>query len=805
QETPMRRRVALKLIKMGADTKEVIARFEQERQALALMDHPNIAKILDAGVTQRGKPFFVMELIRGVKITDYCDEAKLGMRERLELFIQVCRAVQHAHQKGVIHRDLKPANILVTINDGVAVPKVIDFGVAKAMQGRLTDKTFFTIFEQMIGTPLYMSPEQAELTSLDVDTRSDIYSLGVLLYELLTGRTPIDSETLAKAGFDKIRQMIRELDPLRPSARVKTLQGDELTTTAKRRHAEPARLSGLIRGDLDWIVMKCIEKDRRRRYETADGLVLDIQRHLANETVTARPPTTAYLLGRFIRRNKLVAGATCAVAASLIIGAGVSWWQASRAMAALQRTRAAEQDTKAFADFLVKRILAAARPEEVEGGLGIDVTVLSALEQAEKRLEQDFAARPRAEAVAREAIGVTWETLGRYGEAATQLEQALVLREQTSGPNDPATMKTLNDLAVAYQKAGAPEKARPLFEKVLQRRKETLSPHDPALILSINNLAGTWLDEGEIPLALALYEEAFEKGKAALLPDDPNMLKIMSNLARAWKLSGEASNTLSLKALPLYKSAFEASTAKLGADHPDTLTCMNNLALCYEQAGQIQTALPLYEQAFDLSKTKLGVDHPDTLISMSNLAGACFKIGKIDRAIELYTKALKMSRIKPGPDHRDTLALIVDLAVAYEEARDFQQAIPLYAEALEKRKSRFGPDHRDSLKSMAALAVAHAEAGDLDNALPIYEKCYERRKAVFGPDDPATLISLYNLARAYRDTENFQRSLDCFEELLAIQRKRLGDDDPKVTQLVKQTGDVRSEILASEGGKQPAP
>jgi serine/threonine protein kinase len=352
QEQPVRRRVALKIIKLGMDTKEVIARFEQERQALAMMEHPNISKVFDAGATQSGRPFFVMELVRGVKITEYCDEQHLPTEERLALFIQVCQAVQHAHQKGIIHRDLKPSNILVTINDGEAVPKVIDFGVAKATQGRLTEATLFTQFQQMVGTPLYMSPEQAGLTSLDIDTRSDIYSLGVLLYELLTGQTPIDTTTLAKAGLDEIRRIIREVDPPRPSARVKTLAGDELTTTAKRRHTEAARLPAALRGDLDWIVMKCLEKDRRRRYDTANGLTLDLQRHLANEMVTARPPTAAYLLSKLIRRHKLAMTAGAAIAASLVTGIAASVWQSVRADRAATRAKTAEAQAVAALDEL---------------------------------------------------------------------------------------------------------------------------------------------------------------------------------------------------------------------------------------------------------------------------------------------------------------------------------------------------------------------------------------------------------------------------------------------------------------------
>jgi len=384
QTEPVRRRVALKVIKLGMDTKQVVARFEAERQALAMMDHPNIAKVLDAGTTETGRPFFVMELVRGIKITDYCDQNHLSTKERLDLFIKVCQAIQHAHQKGIIHRDIKPSNILVTLHDGVPVPKVVDFGIAKATEGRLTDATVYTQLHQFIGTPAYMSPEQAEMSGLDIDTRSDIYSLGVLLYELLTGSTPFDSNELMASGIDAMRKTIREKEPVRPSTRLATLEGEELTTTAKRRSTETSKLLHQLKGDLDWIVMKCLEKDRTRRYDTANGLAFDLKRHLTNEPVLARPPSAAYKFQKAFRRNKLVFTAGIVVAAALLLGIIASTWQSVRATRARREALAAQaQAVAAQANETKERQLAdAARANEASLRQQAEATELAARQRA---------------------------------------------------------------------------------------------------------------------------------------------------------------------------------------------------------------------------------------------------------------------------------------------------------------------------------------------------------------------------------------------------------------------------------------
>ena len=463
QEEPVRRRVALKVIKLGMDTRQVVARFEAERQALAMMDHPNIAKVLDAGTTDTGRPFFVMELVRGIRITDYCDQNNLPTGERLDLFIKVCHAIQHAHQKGIIHRDIKPSNILVTLHDGVPVPKVIDFGIAKATEARLTDATVYTQLHQFIGTPAYISPEQAEMSGLDIDTRSDIYSLGVLLYELLAGSTPFDAKELMASGLDTMRKTIREREPVRPSTRLATLPGEELTTAARRRSTDAPKLVHLLKGDLDWIVMKCLEKDRTRRYDTANGLAMDLKRHLNNEAVVARPPSTAYRIQKAIRRNKLVFAAAAAVSLALLIGVAVSTTQAVRAtraehakQALLESERQARQAaTRAQGEAEMERDRARRNLYAADINLAHQAWLQSNLGKARRLL-----ARTRPQAGQEDLRGWEW----RYLWGLTRGDDSTEVARFNGGVYQLAFMDNDRTVAVGLTGWGSEERGNFLFD-----------------------------------------------------------------------------------------------------------------------------------------------------------------------------------------------------------------------------------------------------------------------------------------------------------------------------------------------------
>ena len=530
QEEPIRRRVALKVIKLGMDTKHVIARFEAERQALALMDHPNIAKVLDAGATDTGRPYFVMELVRGIKITDYCDENRLSTEERLNLFVQICHAIQHAHQKGVIHRDIKPSNILVTLNDGARVPKVIDFGIAKAISQQLTDKTVFTAFEQFIGTPAYMSPEQALMTSLDIDTRSDIYALGVLLYELLTGHTPFDQKDLVAAGLDEMRRIIREQEPVRPSTCLSTLADPEQTTVAKRRSSEAPQLIHLLRGDLDWIVMKSLEKDRTRRYETANGLADDVLRHLKSEPVAARPASRLYRFQKLVRRNKLAFAAGSAVMAALLIGLGLSTWLFWREQAAHRRAQAEAKKSAQVAQ-LLKNLLQGVGPS---AALGRDTTMLKEiLDKTAESVREDLKDQPEIEAELRSTLGDVYFALGQYTNAETMHRRALNIRSNLWGNLNTNVADSLDGLgrALQWQKWQPDDQAERLFQEALNIRTSLLGAEHPRIAASLFNLGYVRMWQGRSSEAERFFRQSLAMRRRLLGNDNMEVAQTLSALS----------------------------------------------------------------------------------------------------------------------------------------------------------------------------------------------------------------------------------------------------------------------------------
>ena len=484
QTEPVKRRVALKILKAGMETKAVLARFEAERQALALMDHPNIAKVFDAGETERGLPYFVMELVKGEPITTYCDRHNLSLRERLELFVPVCHAIQHAHHKGIIHRDLKPSNVLVTVSDDRPIPKVIDFGIAKATAAALTEKTLFTEQGQLIGTPEYMSPEQAEMGGLDVDTRTDVYSLGVVLYELLTGALPFDAETLRRAGIARIQEIIRQEEPKKPSTKVSTL-GEKSTDAARVRRTDTARLSRQLRGDLDWIVLRAMEKDRTRRYETANGLALDVGRYLRDEPVLAGPPSAVYRMRKFAKRHRVA----LAFAAVLLASISYATIESNRQRVAAQKAR---DESEAVTDFLSK-MLGAVDP----GKQGKDVTVRAVLDEAAKTVAEKFEAQPLVRARLMLTMGDVYRRLGHYAEARVLLASSLSIREKALGPDHPDVAMSLTNLANLLSSTGDYAGARPLYERALTIYERAVGPEHPELAETLDGLAVTLRKLGE--------------------------------------------------------------------------------------------------------------------------------------------------------------------------------------------------------------------------------------------------------------------------------------------------------------------
>jgi serine/threonine protein kinase/Tfp pilus assembly protein PilF len=847
QSEPVQRKVALKLIKPGMDSRQVISRFEAERQALALMDHPHIAKVLDAGTTEAGLPYFVMELVKGTPITKYCDEHHLTPRERLELFIPVCQAVQHAHQKGIIHRDLKPSNVLVALYDGRPVPKVIDFGVAKATGQKLTERTMYTEFGAIVGTLEYMSPEQAESNQLDIDTRSDVYSLGVLLYELLTGTTPFEKKRLKDAALLEILRIIREDEPQKPSTRLSTT--DELPSISANRGLEPNKLSALVRGELDWIVMKALEKDRNRRYETANGFALDIQRYLADEPVAACPPSAIYRLRKFARRNKAAFAIGTTIAAALVVAIvalvvsnvlvrsesrqkeialeekdraleqkdealiekdealkqkGQALIEKGEALTAAENAAAAEKAANTQAQ---KRLAQIEKANDILGSIfenldpseiakaerPLQAILVEKLDRAVAELEGEAIGDPLVVATVQDKFGASLLGLGEPEKAIVLLEKTRGTRQAKLGREDPETLHSMHLLASAYRDAGMLHLALPLCEETLKLRKARLGPEHPYTLSSMNSLAQVYRDAGKLDLALPLFEETLQLEKSNLGIEHPYIRSCMNNLAAAYQDAGK----LEL-ALPLFEETLQLSKANRGPEHPETLTNMNNLAMAYQAARKLDLAVPLLEETLRLRKSRQGPEHPLTLTSMNNLALAYLAAGKLHLALPLFEETLQLRKTKVGPEHPDTLMSMNNLASAYRAAGKLDLALPLFKEDLQLSKAKLGPDHPHTLKSMNNLGVAYLAAGKLELALPLFEETVQLSKAKLGPDHPHTLKSMNNLALAYLDAGKLDLALPLFEETLKLSNAKFGPAHPDTLQRMNNLADIYERLGRQE-------
>ena len=648
QLTPMRRTVAIKIIKAGMDTTRVVGRFEAERQALALMDHPAIATVFDGGSTLDGRPFFAMEYVKGEPITAYCDRHRLSTRDRIELLIRVCEGVQHAHQKGVIHRDLKPSNVLVTLQDNRPVPKIIDFGVAKATGQPLTERTLFTEMGMLIGTPEYMSPEQAELTGLDVDTRADVYALGVILYELLTGTLPFDRRRLRDSGFDAFRQMMREVDPPRPSTRT-TEPGSLSADAARNRRTEPSRLRELLCGDLDWITMKALEKDRTRRYDTVMGLAADLRRHLNEEPVLAGPPSATYRTGKFIRRHRF--GVSVGLAAVvLLVGFAIAMAIEVRRVGT-ERDRANQESRRAsmeavaalqVSDFLT-RLFQITDPSEARGR---NVTAREILDAGARTIESTLSEQPSLQSRLTETMAGAYEGLGLYDISEKLLRHTVDVRRRSHAT--PTEMgQAFHSLGHVLVRRGNFAEAEAVLNEALALRRSSLGATSAAVAKTLAALGELAYEKGDYPVAEARYRQVLDMLRA--LP--PGQEEAIADAANDLAMCIQQTKADYAAAKVLMAESLASRRRLLAAPHPKIAQSLNNLAMISYRLKEYETAQSLFTESLAMNRTLFGEPHPEVAANLNNLALLARDRGDYARSVDLFQQTVAMDRQIHGPDN----------------------------------------------------------------------------------------------------------------------------------------------------------
>jgi choice-of-anchor C domain-containing protein len=836
QTEPVKRMVAVKLIKPGMDSKVVLARFEAERQALALMDHPNIARVLDAGMASNGRPFFVMDLVKGVPITQFCDARKLTLRERLELFVPVCHAIQHAHQKGIIHRDIKPNNVLVALYDDRAVPKVIDFGVAKATGQSLTEQTLHTGFGTVVGTPQYMSPEQATFNNMDVDTRSDLYSLGVLLYELLAGSPPFNKRDLEQAGMLEMLRVVREEEPPRPSTRLST--ADALPSIAANRGTEPKKLTGILRNELDWIVMKALEKDRTRRYETANGFASDVLRYLSGEQVLAVPPSTSYRLRKFVLKNQGPVMATAAILLLIVVGVAANTWQTVRAIRAeskaqeaadlaLEREsgeRKAKQDAQTAQNQALKRLSQIEKTHAILASIFADLNVYKLkrgtepleavlaerLLKAAKELEGEAIGDPLVVAALQENLGESLMSLGYPREAIPLLIKSRDTRASQLGAEANETLLSMSNLALCYREDGKFDQALPLFQSILRIRKAKNDPESPETLESMRLLGWCYWYMRKYEEALPLFESVYNIRLRENGPDEFSTIDGMHSVALCHLEMGKNE-----QAMPLLKEVLKVRKGKLGADHPDTLSTLNDLAMCYQKAEKFDQALALFQETLSLRQDRLGETHPHTLAIMDNLADCYRAMGNDEQYGVLLERTLKLRKIRPGEKHPATLANMHELGCWHRHSGKMDQAIPLFEETVRLRKEVCGAESLETIMSMTELAVCYKTIERLDLALPLLQQAAAGvEKLNFKPH--YSNWAIYELIACGEQLRNFEQSALWKRKLSPVVKEQSGADSLEYANLLATLGfdllqlkkwaeadDVLSKSLSIKEKKEP--
>ncbi|MFC1766553.1 tetratricopeptide repeat protein [Planctomycetota bacterium] len=759
QEGQIRRKVALKVIKPGMDSQRVIARFESERQALALLEHPNIAQVYDAGTTEAGRPYFVMEHVKGLTITAYCDHHKLDITARLRLFQQVCLAVHHAHQKGIIHRDIKPSNILVSAENDRPTPKIIDFGVAKALSQPLTQRTLFTEDSQLIGTPEYMSPEQAEMINEDIDTRSDIYSLGVLLYELLAGILPFDSDTLREGGIDNIRRVIRETDPKTPSTRLTKL-GDEARKLAEKRRTEVAALAKCLHYELEWIPLKAMRKERSERYRSASELVDDIENYLQGAPLIAGPLGNIYKLKKFVRRNKVLVSSVTTVIVVLFAGVTASTIYATRLARALD-------DNELITKFLKDDVLGSADEATYE-----EARVSYMLDAASKNLETKFQNKPLIQVRLRRTLSGTYRNLGEYDKAEQHALKVIDICKQHYGEAHPATLNAMDYIGWVYIKQGRFRNMERLYNNIHEIRERVRGKKEPSMNLG---LACAYIGLGKYEEAELLLDRWLKSAQTTATPPSSKMLYWYKwNLADVYIKQGR------------YKDVERLFVELQQAEYEERDATMVGFALVYQAQGHYAKAEPLFEQALQESRKRKGNEFLHTMEKMHDLARLYVDQNRYAEAQTLFDEALSIARRRRRPDHPGTLALLNDRAVLYTKLEQYDQAGKCFDEALKGRRRELGDDHPNTLETLNDVGILRREQGQYVDAENLLVKAHEGQRNKLGPDHPATLESMHELGLLYLAQSQYEKAESQFLKAYHGRETKLGLNHPHTIESLKQ-------------------